>query len=39
MLDLGFVEATKVGKWTYYKRNDQTVLAVLHELNAVLENK
>lgn len=39
MLDLGFVEATKVGKWTYYKRNDQTVLAVLHELNAVLDNK
>ena len=36
LLDVDFVEATKVGKWTYYKRKDATVSLTLQELKSVL---
>ena len=37
--DLGFIKATKVGKWTYYKRDDEVVSAVLLGLLADLDVK
>jgi len=30
--DLGFIQATKVGKWTYYKRNESILADVLKRL-------
>ena len=33
--DAGFLKATKVGKWTYYKRNQEVVEKVLEELKFV----
>ena len=36
LLDMDFVTATKVGKWTYYKRNDEQLFAALSELHAEL---
>lgn len=35
--DQGLVVATKVGKWTYYKRQDQQLSATLSELLVELE--
>lgn len=35
--DQGLVVATKVGKWTYYKRQDQHLSAMLTELLVELE--
>jgi ArsR family transcriptional regulator len=34
--DMDFVEATKVGKWTYYKKNDQKISEVVSALLAEL---
>jgi ArsR family transcriptional regulator len=35
--DMDFVTATKVGKWTYYKRNDEQLFAALSELHSELD--
>ncbi len=36
LLDIGFVEASRVGKWTYFKRNEQQIAAYLNTLKQVL---
>lgn len=30
--DIGFIEGRKVGKWTYYRRDEQKIASVLFEL-------
>ncbi|MEQ7917678.1 helix-turn-helix domain-containing protein [Xanthomonas sp. WHRI 1810A] len=35
--DLGFVKATKVGKWTYYKRDEAQVAAAMSGLLGELD--
>ncbi|MFW9081928.1 ArsR/SmtB family transcription factor [Pseudomonas sp. P2757] len=35
--DVGLVKATKVGKWTYYQRNEEQVAAAMAGLLADLE--
>lgn len=37
LLDQGFVEASKVGKWTYYRRNEERITAALADLLVDLE--
>ncbi|HDS1817315.1 TPA: helix-turn-helix transcriptional regulator [Pseudomonas putida] len=37
LADQGLVVATKVGKWTYYKRHEQQLAVTLNELFADLE--
>lgn len=37
LLDQGFVEASKVGKWTYYKRNEEQITATMAGLLTDLE--
>lgn len=37
LLDQGFVEASKVGKWTYYKRNEEQITAAMAGLLTDLE--
>ena len=32
LLDQGFVEASKVGKWTYYRRNEERIQAAMSGL-------
>lgn len=34
--EAGLVEATKIGKWTYYKRNNENVRAMVSQVNSVL---
>ncbi|WP_042955119.1 helix-turn-helix transcriptional regulator [Pseudomonas sp. G5(2012)] len=35
--DQGFVKATKVGKWTYYQRNEEQIIASLSSLLGDIE--
>ena len=32
----GFVAPTRIGKWTYYKRDKEGITQFLHNLNAIL---
>lgn len=32
----GFVIPTRIGKWTYYKRDEETISQFMHNLNAVM---
>jgi ArsR family transcriptional regulator len=32
----GFVIPTRIGKWTYYKRDEETITQFLQNLNAIL---
>lgn len=35
----GFVIPTRIGKWTYYKRNEETIVLFLKKLDAILTQK
>lgn len=32
----GFVIPTRIGKWTYYKRDEETITQFMHNLNAIM---
>lgn len=35
----GFVIPTRIGKWTYFRRDEENINQFLNEMNAVLKNK
>ena len=32
----GFVAPTRIGKWTYYKRDEDSITQFMHNLNAIM---
>ena len=34
--NIGFVDATRIGKWTYFKRNEENIKSYIHYLNEKL---
>jgi ArsR family transcriptional regulator len=32
----GFVIPTRIGKWTYYKRDEETITQFMHNLNTIM---
>ena len=32
----GFIIPTRIGKWTYYKRNEETITQFMHDLNTIM---